>query len=106
MTTVIEQVRKISIRCPICNSQKQLKIPESIVKNSNQLTTISLPRGIICEHHFQMFIDRDFKVRGYQKVDFELTSPKSTSILSKPPHKNNDRELFNFLLYDGNYVEY
>ena len=27
---------------------------------------------IICPHHFQIFVDNDFKVRGYQTVDFSL----------------------------------
>ncbi len=107
MTTIIEQVRDISIRCPICNSQKQLKIPESIVKKANQLTTISLPKGVLCDHHFQMFVDRNFKVRGYQKVDFELTRPKNNkTALNKSANENSDSELFNSILYDGNYVKY
>ncbi|MFX1395620.1 MAG: hypothetical protein ACFFAS_01100 [Promethearchaeota archaeon] len=101
MTTIIEQVRNVAITCPICKYKKKLNIPESIVKKTNQLTTVSLPRGIVCDHHFQMFIDRNFKIRGYQKVDFELATPKNDKNI-----KDSDKHLFTTLLYDGNYIEY
>jgi len=37
------------------------------------LTTVSIPFGLICNHSFNAFIDKKFKVRGYQKVDFEIS---------------------------------
>ncbi|MFX0073522.1 MAG: hypothetical protein ACFFAO_20795, partial [Candidatus Hermodarchaeota archaeon] len=33
----------------------------------------SVPKGLICNHNFQAFIDKNFIVRGYQKIDFELS---------------------------------
>jgi hypothetical protein len=32
---------------------------------------------MICEHHFQLFIDKNFAIRGYQKVDFQANDAKS-----------------------------
>ncbi|MEJ2277681.1 MAG: hypothetical protein P8Y70_08025 [Candidatus Lokiarchaeota archaeon] len=32
-----------------------------------------LPSGLVCEHSFQTFVDKNFLIRGYQKVDFELS---------------------------------
>ena len=55
--------------CPVCKSEKELKISTSIISDAKQLTTISIQKNEICEHHFQAFIDKNFKVRGYQKVD-------------------------------------
>jgi hypothetical protein len=49
-----------------------LKIPSKILKENDNVTTISIPSEYICEHSFQAFIDRDFNVRGYQPVDFEV----------------------------------
>lgn len=61
----------VPITCPTCNFKKDIHVPSNILKKSG-LTTISIPKDTICDHHFQIFLDKDFKVRGYQKVDFEL----------------------------------
>ncbi len=59
--------------CPECSNKEILQIPRQIINQSKQLTTVSIPKGIVCEHSFQAFVDKNFKVRGYQKVDFELS---------------------------------
>ncbi len=66
-------VRSVNIECPICRTEKKLNIPQKIINHSKQLTTVSVPSGLVCEHNFQSFIDKNFQIRGYQKVDFELT---------------------------------
>ncbi|MFX1446164.1 MAG: Rab family GTPase [Promethearchaeota archaeon] len=62
--------------CPICKSEKELSISKSLISEAKTLTTISIQRNEICEHHFQAFIDKNFNIRGYQKVDFEIASGK------------------------------
>ena len=74
--------QSVPIICPICNFKKSINIPHDILKKSG-LTTISVPKDTICDHHFQIFVDQDFKVRGYQKVDFELKDQ-----ISKVTHFN------------------
>ena len=71
----------VKIVCPICKAEKELAISTEILKKSKTMTTISIQRNEICEHHFQAFIDKNFIVRGYQKVDFEIeTKPKIPKI--------------------------
>ncbi len=65
--------KEITVICPKCNVKKKLKIPVKIISQSKQLTTISLPSALVCEHSFQAFVDKNFKVRGYQQVDFEFS---------------------------------
>ena len=65
--------KKIEVTCPICKTRDLIGIPEKQIKKSSHLTTVSIQKGLICPHHFQLFIDRNMKIRGYQKVDFELT---------------------------------
>ena len=67
-----ELFENITVVCPTCNKRKDLKIPSKIINQSKQLTTVSIPSGAVCEHSFQSFVDKNFKVRGYQKVDFEF----------------------------------
>jgi len=68
-----EFLEDILIVCPKCKTNKELKIPRKVVNQSKKLTTISIPSGLCCEHSFQSFIDKNFKIRGYQNVDFEFS---------------------------------
>ena len=97
----------VKINCPVCKSSKVMKFPKSVISKSRHLTTISLPKGLICDHHFQAFLDKNFAVRGYQKVDFEFENKED-----QKEHTNiqlfneNENELFDQLIVEGNYVGY
>lgn len=71
-TSSKEDLASIHVVCPSCKSQKNLNIPTKIINQAKQLTTVSIPSGAVCEHGFQAFVDKNFAVRGYQKVDFEF----------------------------------
>ncbi|MFX1407631.1 MAG: hypothetical protein ACFFBW_11795 [Promethearchaeota archaeon] len=100
----LNEYSKVNIICPICKSKKELKFPKSVINKSRQLTTISIPKNFICEHHFQAFIDKNFTVRGYQKVDFDF----AYDLIKKKKTKKvfDDNKLFDNLILEGNYVEY
>ncbi|MFX1467314.1 MAG: hypothetical protein ACFFB8_01520 [Promethearchaeota archaeon] len=68
-----ETYQEIQVVCPTCKSKKALRIPTKIINHAKQLTTVSIPSGAVCEHGFQSFVDKNFIVRGYQKVDFEFS---------------------------------
>ena len=76
MTEKAQNEKILKFVCPICKAEKKLKISKSILSQSQTLTTISIQRNEICEHHFQAFVDKNFKIRGYQKVDFEIETKK------------------------------
>jgi hypothetical protein len=79
--------RDIDIVCPICQIKKSINIPMRIIDDSKQLTSILIPIGRICEHTFIPFIDKHFKVRGYQKLDalLEDIEPKTESFIGLKP---------------------
>ncbi len=62
--------KSVIIICPICKIMKEIIIP--VNKLTKPLNTISIQKGKICDHTFQLFIDKNFAVRGYQKVDHEI----------------------------------
>ncbi len=64
------------------------------------MTTVSIPKYKICKHHFQAFVDKNFKVRGYQKVDFVFSTEKIDNQMT------NDDELFKNLEFQGNTLKY
>ena len=67
---------KVSIICPNCKKEKDLFIGLNAIKVSKTLTTVSIPPGFCCEHHFQVYLDKNFHIRGYQKVDILLDDIK------------------------------
>ena len=71
-TFVKEKWRKIEVVCPICKSSKELDIPERIINRESFLTSVLIPEFRVCNHAFVQFINKNFEVRGYQKVDFKI----------------------------------
>ncbi|MBD3337802.1 MAG: hypothetical protein GF353_01750 [Candidatus Lokiarchaeota archaeon] len=70
--TVIEY-ENIVIECPKCGKKKKLKIPVKIIDQSKQLTTVSIPGNLVCEHSFQAYVDKNYMIRGYHNVDFDFS---------------------------------
>ena len=103
----LNEYSKVKIICPVCKARKEVKFPKSVINDAGQLTTISLPKGLLCDHHFQAFIDKNFIVRGYQKVDFEFENKKFVDYKADVKIFNeNDDELFERLIFEGNYIEF
>jgi len=69
-----DKLTKIHVICPHCNKSKFIKIPTNIINESKNLTTISIPLNHICDHSFQIFVDNHFVIRGYQRVDFDISN--------------------------------
>jgi len=97
----------VKINCPVCKSYKVLKFPKSVISKSRHLTTISLPKGLVCDHHFQAFLDKNFAVRGYQKVDFEFENKEDQKEHADIQlFSGSENEIFDHLIVEGNYMEY
>jgi hypothetical protein len=102
--------KKVQVICPICKSRDIVGIPELKRSLNSQLTTISIHKGLICPHHFQVFMDRDFQIRGYQKVDLELEQNNvknlRNGVKAFNPVEEDDKELFENIILEGNSLEY
>lgn len=62
---------KLKFICPICKSEKSLQIPKSIITQTEDLTPISIDKGLVCIHRFQAYIDKDFIIRRYKRTYLE-----------------------------------
>ena len=103
----LHEYMKIQFACPICKSKKVLKVPKSVINQAKQLTTMSIAKGLVCEHQFQAFVDKNFNVRGYQKVDFEFENKKAENQNREfKDFNDSDDDLFENLIIEGNYLEY
>ena len=84
----INPQKKITCVCPECNTIKEISIPIAVIKEE-KLSHISIPRFLICEHTFQAFVDPNFKIRGYSRVDFEFTVPQPKDELKSVSNEIN-----------------
>ncbi|MFX1419503.1 MAG: hypothetical protein ACFE9N_11345 [Promethearchaeota archaeon] len=98
---------KVEFICPICKTKKSLEVPNSVIAEAKQLTTMSIARGLVCNHQFQAFVDKNFQVRGYQRVDFEFENKSNQEKISNSnSHREEDTDLFEDLILEGNYLEF
>jgi hypothetical protein len=68
----------INVVCPECGTAKLFYPPERYRANSEGLTSLNIPASAICEHSFQILVDRNNIVRGYSKADFEILTQADT----------------------------
>jgi hypothetical protein len=105
--TPLEDSAKIRFACPVCKSEKVLLFPKSVISQAKGLSTMSIASGLVCDHQFQAFVDKNYMVRGYQRVDFEFEKIKTEKQrLQKRKNKRNDDELCENLILEGDYLEY
>ncbi|MGB5912288.1 MAG: hypothetical protein WBH31_13925 [Promethearchaeia archaeon] len=88
----------INIKCPICKKCKDISIPEFTGTQKSHLLTISIPKGMICEHHFQAFVDKNNNIRGYQKVDIDLKDNITKNL--------EEHDISKHLTIEGNLVKF
>lgn len=86
------EIKEVHVVCPICKSDFHIEIPKSVINEAKQLITISIPKDSGCEHHFQAFIDKNFIVRGYQKVDYEFATQNEALKLEPIPERLDDKK--------------
>ena len=69
---------RVEIRCPICSKWKYIEIVDDATKNvAKGLLAINIAAGMICEHSFIVYIDKNFAVRDCLVADFKIELPKS-----------------------------
>ena len=107
---VLGKTNKIEVICPICKKRDIVGISPSGLNKKSHLTTISVHKGLICPHHFQFFIDNNFHIRGYQKVDLELNQENSKKLMNGvkafKQSENKSEDLFENVILDGDSVKY
>ncbi|MHA2326125.1 MAG: hypothetical protein ACXACB_12030, partial [Promethearchaeota archaeon] len=71
---------KIEIRCPICSSWEKIEISDNATKNVNKgLITVNITSGMICDHSFIAYVDKNLIVRDYFTADFKIETPDTGS---------------------------
>ena len=81
---------KIEIRCPKCSKRNKIEVSEEEVKNTKRgLYAVNISEGIVCEHSFVAYLDKNLVVRDTFIADFQITLPES----SEPQREKEEPKL-------------
>ncbi|MFX0038470.1 MAG: hypothetical protein ACFFCY_03125 [Promethearchaeota archaeon] len=70
---------RIEIRCPICSKWDHIEISDDVTKNVTKgLIAINIAGGMICDHSFIAYVDKNLTVRDCLVADFRIELPEST----------------------------
>ncbi len=63
--------KEILLVCPVCKTQKYLELSEILtLKARGGLISVSIEKGVICNHNFLNYIDKNYISRGSYKIDY------------------------------------
>ncbi len=64
---------KIEVRCPICSVWDNIEIPDDSIKKVNKvLISINVTSGMICEHSFFVYVDKNLITRDCFVADIKI----------------------------------
>jgi len=71
---------KIEIRCPVCRKWNNIEISDDLTKNvSKGLLALNIATGMICEHSFIAYVDKNLIVRDCLVADFKIELQEKSS---------------------------
>jgi len=72
-----ELSKTINVTCPACNKSGQITIRgnevQSVIKG---VTALNVEQGLICEHQFIAFIDKEYNIKDSFIYDYKLELPQ------------------------------
>ena len=69
-------MKKLEVRCPSCSNRGYIEVPEEeVVKAARGVFAVNVLEGVICEHSFVAYVDKNFAVRDTFIADFQLELP-------------------------------
>ena len=64
---------KIEVRCPVCTKWENIEISDGATANTTKgLLAVNINAGMICEHTFVAYVDKNLTVRDCLIADFEI----------------------------------
>ena len=68
---------KIEVRCPVCSNWDNIEISDDATKNVTKgLIAVNITAGMICEHNFIAYVDKNLIVRDCLIADFKIEAPE------------------------------
>jgi hypothetical protein len=98
---MLVETRAVTVSCPVCKKELEIELPTFLVKEAqDNILKVQIPQDKCCPlHSFMVFIDKNYKVRGYQHADLEFNLKASKSTTSLPPGIA-DNEILSFDVHE------
>jgi len=69
---------KLQIRCPSCSKTNFIEVSDDEVKKASKgLFAVNVSEGIVCNHSFVAYVDKNFVVRDTFIADFQIELPNT-----------------------------
>ena len=69
-------MKKLEVRCPACSNRGYIEVSEEEVeKAARGVFAVNVLEGVVCEHSFVAYVDKNFTVRDTFIADFQLELP-------------------------------
>ena len=86
-------MKKLEVRCPSCSSRGYIEISEvAVEKAARGVYAVNISEGIVCEHSFVAYVDKNLSVRDTFIADFQLELPEISSPRDKEPETSPQLE--------------
>jgi hypothetical protein len=74
----MEQMKLIEVRCPACSERGLIEVSEQKVEEVNRgLLAINVSTGLVCDHSFVVYVDKNMKIRDAFMADFAIELPET-----------------------------
>ena len=89
----------VNVRCPVCEKDGKIEVLEDVMKNVTKgLLVVTIAKGIVCEHSFNAYIDKNYDVRDSFMIDFQIELPdlgtmENNKVISHPLKEGFDVDL-------------
>ncbi|MFX1329431.1 MAG: hypothetical protein ACFE91_14980 [Promethearchaeota archaeon] len=98
---------KVVIRCPICKKWDNIEISEDLTKNvSKGLLALNIATGMICEHSFIAYVDKNLIVRDCLVADFKIELQENSSSQSTDEIVSPEMDILKFDLIKLNLPDF
>jgi len=78
---------KLEIRCPVCAKWEYIEILDDATKNVKKgLLAVNIAPGMVCDHSFIAYVDKNLIVRDCFIADFKIEAPETE--ISQKNEKN------------------
>jgi hypothetical protein len=97
---------KLEIRCPICSKWEYIEILDDATKNVKKgLLAVNIAPGMICDHNFIAYVDKNLIVRDCFIADFKIETPEEDIPLKQENEVLPEAESIDFDLIKLNIPE-
>ncbi len=97
---------KLEIRCPVCKKWDNIEILDNATKNVKKgLLAVNISPGMICEHSFIAYVDKNLVVRDCFIADFKIETSEAEIVQEEGNQALPETELIKFELIRLNISE-